>query len=486
MFRHICTCALLLGASVLLSACGGGGGSDAPSTGDVSVVFTDGPTDQYDRILITMTGMTLIGPEGHVALYDGEPVTFDLLDMSDWGDLAFNTKVLAGDYSKIRLFISDIELIDSNAVDGVPVKISNLPANGKIDLNPRGPFEVSPDWTTVIKLDIDARRSFQVVATGNGKLQFRPIVFVDVFQGDIIVPNRLVRVFGSVEPGSIEGGDSAGDETDDSFRLCQLEFISQVSGPVLGDPDACVRVYADGGPSLFDDTGAEVGFSAVTDNAPLTAVGFLVDTDDAGAVLGLNSVIVALGDRRPDDVDGWGTVQGLVTSDPASSATCVAPDSCFDFDPDDADPVITRMQPGTRVFSADGPELAQTDVGAGDVVSIDALPVGGEEYAALIVLASDFGSVVVSGTLDNVGTAGSFVLLEVITDDIGGMAGVCVSPDTSVVQVLVDDDAVTLFDLLNPAVLEAGVLVEAYGDPVVEPAGCDIVADLVIVEPAAP
>jgi hypothetical protein len=109
MFRHICTCALLLGASLLLSACGGGGGgNDAPSTGDVSIVFTDGPTDQYDRILITMTGMTLIGSGGQVALYDGEPVTFDLLDMSDWADLAFNTKVLAGDYSKTRLYLSKI------------------------------------------------------------------------------------------------------------------------------------------------------------------------------------------------------------------------------------------------------------------------------------------------------------------------------------------------------------------------------------------
>jgi hypothetical protein len=367
------------------------------------------------------------------------------------------------------------------------VEITNLPANGKIDLNPRGPFEVSPDWTTVIKLDIDARRSFQVVATGNGKLQFRPVVFVDVFQGNIIVPNRLVRVFGAVEPGSIEVGDTAGDGTDDSFRLCQLEFISQVSGPVLGDPDACVRVYADGGPSLFDDTGAVVDFSAVDEGQLLTAVGFLVDSDDAGAVLGLNSVVVALGDRRPDDVDGWGTIQGLVTSDPASSATCVAPDSCFDFDPDDADPVITRMQPGTRVFSADGPELAQTDVGAGDVVSIDALPVGGEEYAALIVLASDFGSVVVSGSLDawDRDIAEPYVLLDVITDG-GGMAGVCVDSDTDIVQVLVDDDTVTIFDLLDPRVpgaLDQGLLVEAYGDPVIDPADCDIEASLVILEP---
>jgi hypothetical protein len=314
MFRYIRTCALLLGATLLLSACGGGGGgSDAPSTGDVAVVFTDGPTDQYERILVTMTGMTLIGSGGQVALYDGEPVTFDLLDMSEWGDLAFNTKVLAGNYSKIRLYIS-------------------------------------PDWTTVIKLDMDAKRSFQVVETGNDKLQFRPIVFVDVFQGDIFLPDRLVRVFGSVEPGSIEGDDTTDTDSDDSFRLCHLEFLSQVSGPVVGDPSACVIVYADGGPepddgpSLFDDTGAEVDFSAVTDGALLTAVGFLVETLDAEAVLGLDSVVVTLGDRRPDDAEGWATIQGLVTSVPASSATCLATDRCFDFDPDDAAPVVNMRR----------------------------------------------------------------------------------------------------------------------------------------------
>jgi hypothetical protein len=455
----------------------------------VAVVFTDGPTDQYERILVTMTGMTLIGSGGQVALYDGEPVTFDLLDMSEWGDLAFNTKVLAGNYSKIRLYITEIELVDTDPDPDVVERVTKLPANGKIDLNPRGPFEVSPDWTTVIKLDMDAKRSFQVVETGNDKLQFRPIVFVDVFQGDIFLPDRLVRVFGSVEPGSIEGDDTTDTDSDDSFRLCHLEFLSQVSGPVVGDPSACVIVYADGGPepddgpSLFDDTGAEVDFSAVTDGALLTAVGFLVETLDAEAVLGLDSVVVTLGDRRPDDAEGWATIQGLVTSVPASSATCLATDRCFDFDPDDAAPVVTQMQPGTRVFRADGAELDQTDVGPDDTGSIDALPVGGEEYAALIVLANDPSSGVVSGSLDSVVAADGYVLLDVITDDIGGTAGVCVNSDTDIVQVLVDDDAVTIFDLLDPSVLEQDMLVEAYGDPVVSPDDCDIIADIVIVEP---
>ena len=473
MFQRLWTSTLLLGVALLLSACGGSGGG-GPSTGDVTVVLTDGPTDQYERILVTMTGMTLIGSGGQVALYDGDPVTFDLLDMSEWGDLAFNTKVLAGNYSKIRIFIDEITVVDLDDPNATET-IGNLPANGKIDLNPRGTFEVSPDWTTVIKLDIDAKRSFQIVETGNDKLKFRPIVFVEVFQGDIFLPDRLVRVFGTVDEGSI-------DTSNDSFRLCDLGFISQVSGSNVGDPDTCVRVYADGGPSLFDDTGAEVDFSAVTEGSLLTAVGFLAETADAEAVLGLDSVVVALGDRQPDDADGWSTIQGLVMSDPASPATCVAPDACFDFDPDDGPGVVVRMQPGTRVFRADGVEFAQADVNTGDGGSIDALPVGSEQYAALIVLANDLGSGAVSGSLDGVGVADGYVLLNVTTDT-GGTAGVCVNPETNIVQVLFDDEAVTIFDLLDPDVLVTGMLVEAYGDPVTEPVGCEIVAAMIIIKP---
>ena len=48
---------------------------------------------------------------------------------------------------------------------------------------------------------------------------------------------------------------------------------------------------------------------------------------------------------------------------------------------------------------------------------------------------------------------------------------------------LVDDDSVTIFDLLDPGILETGLMIEAYGDASSPPAGCDFVADQVIVEP---
>jgi hypothetical protein len=51
-----------------------------------------------------------------------------------------------------------------------------------------------------------------------------------------------------------------------------------------------------------------------------------------------------------------------------------------------------------------------------------------------------------------------------------------------ILQVLVDDEAVALFDLLDPTVLEIGSLVEVFGNSDAPPIGCDIVAEQIIVE----
>jgi len=478
MFKRTLITTLALALALTLNACGGGSGSPATATGEVAVVMTDGPTDQYQRILVTMVGMTLIGPGGHVELYNGPEITFDLLKMSDWGDLAFTTKVLAGPYNKIRIELSKVELIDL-ADSNNNVVLDQLPANGKIDLNPRGPFEVSPDYTTVIKLDMDATRSFQVVETGQTKLQLRPIFFVEIFQDSIFLPERLVRIAGQVEVESIVDTD-----TDDSFRLCDLQFISQSSGPSLGSDSDCVKVYADSSTSFFDDMGEATDFLAVavSEGEPLTAIGFITDTDDVEAFLGLNAVVLELGPRQSDSIDGWDTSQGLVADDPITCDT----DQCFNFAPAGTDPMITvlvptRMRPETRVFRADGVELIQADVNMGDSGSVDAVLIGDELQASLLVLSTDVGGSILSGVLDSVRGPNPYILA--VMTDAGGLFNVCINPDEGVIlQVLVDDEAVALFDLLDPTVLEIGSLVEVFGNSDAPPSGCDIVAEQIIVE----
>jgi hypothetical protein len=111
-------------------------------------MITDGPTDQFERILITLDRMLLLGGSGgHQVLYDGPSITFDLLDLRDRADFAFSSEIIADDYSKIRLEVSKIELVDLDGSEPEPVERVDLPANGKIDLNPQGPFTVAAGQT---------------------------------------------------------------------------------------------------------------------------------------------------------------------------------------------------------------------------------------------------------------------------------------------------------------------------------------------------
>ena len=471
----------LLAATLTLAACGGSGSSGA-KTGTVAVVITDAPTDIYDRVEITLSEMILIGDGGQVELYNGDPITFDLLEMSEWGDLAFASQVLAGTYNKIRLQIDGITLYDG---DNPGVDLENLPANGKIDLNPRGPFDVSPGVTTVVALDIDAKRAFQAVQTGQGKTQFRPIIFVDVYQDDLILPQRLVRAFGTVEAGS---------KDTDSFRLCDLDFISQTNSASPGSADDCIRVHADGSPGIFGEDGIQTDFASVGDNQPVTAIGWLGDTDDALAFLGLQAIVLELGGRAPGTTPGWDTTHGSVTTE----LTACDSDQCFEFDPSadatDADTVLTRMQPATKVYRADGVELAQTDVTTGDSGSVDGFRrqdgTTDELLAALVVLSTDVGGAsavgTVAGTPTIVGTPPDGYYIVTVTTD-AGPVDVCVAADAAIAQVLVDDGVVTIVDGLSASAIQGGDRIEAYGDgtdDAPDGSGCAFLATTVILEPA--
>ena len=104
----------------------------------------------------------------------------DLLDLRDEDFLiTVKKRVRAQKYEKIRLRISDIE-----PVGGPCAHFKKLPANGKIDLNPRGTFEVVAGETLSVRLDIDANKCMNVSAACN----FRPVVFVDIEHGAPLRP----------------------------------------------------------------------------------------------------------------------------------------------------------------------------------------------------------------------------------------------------------------------------------------------------------
>ena len=226
---------------LFLAACGGGGGSDGgvtssdtgavSATGAVGVVLTDKPAElsEVDEILISITGVELFGEndEGKVTLYDG-PVRgpFDLLKLEDESRLlTFDDDVPVGTYCKIRLTLSDLELVFNTGEENFHPK---LPGNKKLDLNARDCFYVAPGDTVYLQLDMDAK-SIHIVETKNGtSYNFRPVVFIDVINKNF--PSKLIRL----EEGEIE----AINRDEGTLLLCNFSYGEGTKG----GPDDCVTV----------------------------------------------------------------------------------------------------------------------------------------------------------------------------------------------------------------------------------------------------
>lgn len=315
----------LLAALSLAAGCGGGGGGSSSGTGDVStqsdgtvaVLVTDAPTDVYDQILVTITRISLLpgedsGADEAVVLYeDAEGETLDLLQLSDHAELfAVQEEVAVGDYAKVRLEVSGVELVDEDTTPETRVA-AKLPS-GWIDLLPREPLEVSEDQTLYLELDIDAAESVLVVETGSGTTVFRPVVFVATYEEG--------------EEATTDGDDGTGTEqaAEDAPPLISVSGLVRI-----GDEDevricpsgnaslnACVRPPLDEVP-VFDSTGALVDAASVEAGDRAIAQGPLERDDDGRRVL--DTLSLALGTRptlgtRGGAAAGPVDAEGLLTT----------------------------------------------------------------------------------------------------------------------------------------------------------------------------
>jgi len=483
---------LMLLLIALLAGCGSGG--SGPATGEVVVTVTDGPTDVYERVLITLKRMTLIGSGGHKVVYEGAPLTFDLLQLRDRADFAFSQTITAGKYNKIRLEVTEVRLVDlgenlESPADDTEVILDKLAANGKIDLIPQGPFNVTAGRTTVIELDIDARRSFQVVETGTGTLKLRPVIFTRIYEGDVIIPRRLVRIFGMLADVNNAGADT--------LKICEPRFVARIGGPASVTTDACVQVFATAA-HHFNLAGDAVPFADIvtafnnandlSETLEITAIGFASLPNagaPAGIALNLDAVVDELGPRDTGMVDHWETTIGTLKSDCGASCASVS------FLPRDAASEITvRLQPETSVLRRDGTDLGQTALITDKTGAFDALRVDDgvteELKASLFVFSHDPGQVDVSGMLTTVEVDldGPYDILTVQPDgNVATAVAVCVNDDTDMLRILIDEGIVSIVDLLDPAVLDPskGLLIDAAGE-MGATTDCDIDANVVIVE----
>ncbi|MDT8281793.1 MAG: DUF4382 domain-containing protein [Gammaproteobacteria bacterium] len=259
----------------IAASCGGGSsdGTGSAGTGGVALLLTDAPSDIFEEINITVTRAELLSDDGKVTIFQGNR-TFNLLDLTDAKIFAIRDGVAAGTYSKIRLTLSQIELVDyNNSNDPVDYLIyyPNLPGNGKLDLNPRGSFNIVTGGTLTIQIDMDASKSIHIVGNGKDRYQFRPVVFIDIVTDAFV--DRYVQLHGDI---------TALDTTDVSFKLCNTDIPVQVDDDKIDDSsNGCVRVETDSTTSIFDSNGQPVTFSALVEGQPATVFGRLQQDSDS-------------------------------------------------------------------------------------------------------------------------------------------------------------------------------------------------------------
>jgi len=345
---------------LLLSACGGGSGtSTSGGSGTVGIVLTDAPTSDFTAVNMTITQILLLSDDdgsAPVTLFEGEE-TINLLSLRDHAELFALRDVPAGSYSKIRLILKQPDGLELVLVSGEK-QYPHLPGTGKIDLNPRGSFNVVSGEIRYAHIDIDAEKSIHAHATGNGQYQFRPVIFVDIIDDDFT--GKLVRRTGYVY----------GLKDDYSkFKLCDMPVpLPPISSEDTEetDPMACMSIYTKNA-SLFGEDGLPMPLDGLAENANVTVVGFLQyehdDEDDTDIIhhAKLSAEVIEL-------LDGMGnfeTLEGTVAIAPADAL------SSFDLTLNNSPTIASLLQEGTKVFGRDGTRLDYSDIQPDTLASVN-------------------------------------------------------------------------------------------------------------------
>jgi hypothetical protein len=357
---------------------GGGGGSGggatsspAAATGSVAVVLTDAPTDDFIQVFVTVTRIDLLPDEdddeaeredrngGRVTIFEGRE-TFDLLALENVSDpFVIAEDVPARHYGKLRLEVEDIELIrrgPDGELESVFPRLQGLQPGGRIDLNPRGGFEVEPGSLLAVRLDMDARRSIQINETGNGDVIFRPQVFVEIMS--VEDPGRLLLVEGVVEELDREASPV-------ELRLCEVAIHLRTEREVSDRP--CLTVFVAEGTSIFDRDARPTDLDAIFLGDRVAVFGrFDEDDEDDDVRLAVAAELIEIGGS-----EAFGVFTGVVSGvfDEASGTVLVDLDPTPGFAEESILEVVVVDE--TRLFSRSGEALGRDSLVDGARVEID-------------------------------------------------------------------------------------------------------------------
>jgi len=346
----------LIGLVIGCGDSGGGSSSSSVGTGRVALALTDGPTDEFSQVLVTVLRIDLLPGDDEAyreTIFEGRE-TFDLLALENVVEpFAIAEDIPAGTYEKLRMRIAEIELIRVLSDGSTESVFPRLPGGDRIDLNPRGGFEVRPGATLAIQLDVDARRSIQIVGTGSGRYLFRSQVFVDIMDADRV--SRLV---------SIEGVVDEIDDASEPWRLRVCEIAVTYRDRYSQSDEHCLPVFVDEDTSIFDDSGLSVMRDELRIGGRVAVLGRYAEDEESR--FAIDAEVIELGGSA-----AFLTLTGVVTS-----CFCVPTEAIVvELDPGqgfaEGTVLDVSLTEGTRIFNRAGEELDPEDIEEFDLVEMD-------------------------------------------------------------------------------------------------------------------
>jgi len=426
-------------------------------TGRVTLLITDGVTEDFDEVNLTVKSISFIGEDdGHETIVFNESRVINLLALQHYSDVLATAVIPAGTYDKIRMHVTKVELVK----EGLDPIITKLPANGKVDLNPRGTFEVAPDGDLMIELDVDAEKSIHIIKKGNGEYSynFRPVVFVKIMGVDD--DSKLVLLDGKVLG-----------KTETDFKLCDAQDL-EVN-------DNCLTILISQNTVVQDDQinvvqPGEDGY--VKDDDIVTVLGIARESIDA-----LHIVIASKDKETSDQALFKGKATSDATGNKFSMKTLVQPID-----------VSLVDGSGVRVFDKYG-----TNVGAGEIAVDSAVVVFGlvqqvsidgvaDVKAAFVIIDNDIKRDKVSGTIAAINKDESQITVTVDSDTFTG--DVCVDVNEAILFILGIDEGKVVSKEITINELTVGMLIDVYGQDsgltCSVAAGVVLVAEPIVVTPA--
>lgn len=158
---------------ILVSACT----SATPRTGVVEVRATDAPPTGVSSILVTTSNIQIHktdAPEDSWVTVVSQEKTFDLVAIQDVEVFLGSENVSSGNYTQIRLDVTRVIV----TMNGANIT-AKLPSD---KLKVVGTWEVKAGEKTILTLDFQADTF--VVITGNDTVQVKPVIKLEVSQGE--------------------------------------------------------------------------------------------------------------------------------------------------------------------------------------------------------------------------------------------------------------------------------------------------------------